>query len=200
MKVIDGKDVDLIEPYPLNEVHRIIAWLHCHKMFIVTDDGPKAGEEQQTYLMQWFQQPNVRSWGMIDRNNKLNIKHEAPLIGFIAFEYSGIRNGYFHCATTRRAWGSGMIDEAANMVIKTVFDDTPSLTRVSSFVINNNKAAKHLARRIGMSVEGVIEDAVIQDGVPKAVIHLGLTRTNWINTTCQSQHSSPQSLEQPELV
>lgn len=183
MKVYPGSDVDLLEPFPLKEISRLVGWLHCFKNIIHSDDSPQTDEALMEYFTNYFQQPNVRSWGLIDKNNKVNINHEAPLVGFGAFEFagapSGARNGYFHCATTRKAWGSGIIDEAARIAFGTVFAEHPDLLRVSSFVINNNYPARKLAQKLGMRTEGVMNDAVLQGGVPKPLSHFGLTRREW---------------------
>lgn len=179
MKIYPGRDVDLISPFPMDQIHRMVGWLHCYRTIIHSDDSPKTNEDLETYFRSFFQQPNVRSYGIIDKNNKLGIRHEAPLVGFGAFELQTPRNGYFHCATTRKAWGSGMIDEAQRLALHAVFDEIPPLLRVSSFVINNNYPARALAKRIGYVVEGVLQDMVLQDGIPKPITHFGLTRRRW---------------------
>lgn len=183
MKIYSGTKVDLIESFPANEIKRLIGWLHCYKSIIHSDDSPQTDEELINYFTSYFKQPNVRSWGLIDKNNSINIHHEAPLVGFGAFEYAGApegaRNGYFHCATTRKAWGAGIIDEAYRIAVDTVFTESPSLLRVSSFIINNNYPARKLAQRVGMKIEGVLEDAVLQQGIPKPLTHFGLTRRRW---------------------
>jgi RimJ/RimL family protein N-acetyltransferase len=185
MKVYQGLNVDLIESFPLSEIKRLAGWIHCYKNIIHSDDSPQTDEELIAYFTAYFQQPNVRSWGLIDKNNKVNIHHEAPLVGFGAFEFAGApngaRNGYFHCATTRKAWGSGIINEAARVAFNTIFTEHPEMLRVSSFVINNNFPARKLALTLGMKIEGVLEDAVLQSGIPKPLTHFGLTRRKWIS-------------------
>lgn len=192
MKVYPGLEVDLISPFPLDQIHRLVGWLHCFRSIIHSDDSPQTDEEMQKYFTGWFQQPNVRSWGLIDKNNKLNIRHEAPLVGFGAFEFQTLRNGYFHCATTRRAWGSGIIDEAQQLALKATFEENLGLLRVSSFVINNNYPARALARRMGYVVEGRLEDMVLQGGVPKAITHFGLTRRRWEELQNEHTNSTPE--------
>ena len=183
MKVYSGSDVDLIEPFPISEIERLVGWLHCFKSVIHSDDSPQTNEDLMKYFTEYFQQPNVRSWGLIDKNRKVNIQHAAPLVGFGAFEFTGdprsARNGYFHCATTRKAWGSGIINEAAKVAFGAVFTEHPEMLRVSSFVINNNYPARKLALTLGMKIEGVLEDAVLQSGIPKPLTHFGLTRRRW---------------------
>lgn len=185
MKIYTGVETDLVEPFPEKEIPRLVSWLHCFKSIIHSDDSPQTDEELIQYFTTYFRQPNVRSWGIIDKHNKVNTKHEAPLVGFGAFEFANglnnSRNGYFHCATTRKAWGSGLINEAYRMAVNAVFTEHPTLLRVSSFVINNNFPARKLALNMGMKMEGVMQDAVLQAGVPKPLTHFGMTRRNWIS-------------------
>jgi RimJ/RimL family protein N-acetyltransferase len=212
MKIYQSLNVDLIEPFPDQELHRLIGWLHCYKSIIHSDDSPQTDEELIQYFTAYFKQPNVRSWGLIDKNNKLNIHHEAPLVGFGAFEFAGdprgARNGYFHCATTRKAWGSGIINEAAKTAFNTIFTEHPSMLRVSSFVINNNYPARKLALALGMKIEGVLADAVLQSGIPKPLTHFGLTRRKWVNNLILSavrnpddvSNASTERMEQAETI
>ena len=185
MKIYTGLDIDLLEPFPEKEIPRLVGWLHCFKSVIHSDDSPQTDEELIEYFTAYFRNSNVRSWGIIDKHNKVNIHHEAPLVGFGAFEFAtasaGARNGYFHCATTRKAWGSGLINEAYRLAVNTIFSENPSLLRVSSFVINNNYPARKLALNVGMKLEGVMQDAVLQGGIPKPLTHFGMTRRDWIS-------------------
>lgn len=195
MQVIEGKDVDLLKPFPLMEVPRLIGWLHCYKTIIHSDDSPQTEQELKDYFTTWLQQPNVVSWGIIDKNRKLNIRHEAPLVGFGGFAYSTLRDGYFHCATTRRAWGTGMIDEAGRLAIRDLFTTDPRLTRVSTIVINNNYPARSLAHRLGFVIEGRCEDMVVQKGIPRPVTHFGLTRRAWL--AAQAEAEQPSTVDTP---
>lgn len=194
MKVYPGSVVDLIEPFPLDQIHRLCGWLHCYRSIIHSDDSPQTNEEMEQYFNNFFRQPNVRSWGLIDKNNILNIRHEAPLVGFGAFEFQTKRNGYFHCATTRKAWGAGLIDEAQQTALRVIFEENPDLLRVSSFTINNNYPARALALRMGYTIEGKMQDMVLQNGIPKPITHFGLTRRRWEEINA-SQNLTPERME-----
>jgi RimJ/RimL family protein N-acetyltransferase len=199
MKIYTGLETDLLEPFPEKEIPRLVGWLHCFKSIIHSDDSPQSDEELVEYFTKYFRQPNVRSWGIIDKNNKVNIHHEAPLVGFGAFEFANLpntsRNGYFHCATTRKAWGSGLINEAYRMAVQAMFTEHPSLLRVSSFVISNNYPARKLALTMGMKLEGVMQDAVLQAGVPKPLSHFGLTRRDWISQLAAEALKVPDDIQ-----
>lgn len=175
MNIIEAQDVDIIEPFPLSEVKRLVGWMHCYKSLITADGFPQTPEDMEAYFLSVI--PNIRSWGVIDRDNKLKSKHEAPLIGFISLEGATVFNAYFHVASTRKAWGSRLIDQAGEAVIKHVFESDPGLLRVSAAILDNNYPAKGLARRLGFAQDGLLKNMVAQAGEPKAIAHFGLLRS-----------------------
>src|SRR5262249_5964326 len=133
-----------------------------------------------------------------------NIKHEAPLVGFISFEPAlmpngVVRNGFLHVATARRAWKANLIDEAGQLVLRDLFEGIPSLLRVSAVMSDRNAPAKGLVKRFGFRFEGLIEDAILSDNSPQNMAQFGLTRRNY-NLICpqQSVDSSEASLEPPQ--
>src|SRR4051812_17902980 len=109
MNIIESQNVDLISPFPPNEAKRVFGWMHAYKSVIETDESPKTPEEFTQYFTEFI--PNLRSYGVVDKHNKLEMKHEAPLIGMIAFQPSESYRGYIHIASTRRAWGTGLFEE-----------------------------------------------------------------------------------------
>jgi RimJ/RimL family protein N-acetyltransferase len=144
---------------------------------MVTDDGPQTDEEILEYLRGSISR--VVSYGVIDKNNTLSIKHEAPIIGMITFEPATIYNGYFHVTSRRKAWGSGLMDEAGKVAIQDIFENIPSLTRVSAAVLNNNSPAKGIAKRLGFKQDGMLPDFLMSKGSVMSVAHFGLTRVSW---------------------
>lgn len=175
MRIIESPHVDLIEPFPLNEIPRFLGWLHCYKTLFEVDGDPQLPEEKELYYRQML--PQVPSWGIIDKLNQLNYKHEAPLVGIIFLQPgASVANCYVHLASTRRAWGSGLMDEAAQVLIKHVFESYPSLQRISGAILNNNKPAKAFAKRQGFKQDGLLKDFVTQQGLPKSVAHFGILR------------------------
>lgn len=196
MRIIEAADVDLIEPFPSTEVRRLMGWLHCYKTLVETDDSPKTEEDVMAFLAAKL--PYVLSWGVIDRNNSLGYKHEAPLIGFISAELSGASNNlYMHVASTRKAWGSGLMDQGFTKIISHIFDNYPSVTRLSAALLNSNKPAKAFAKRVGFKQDGLLQDAVTQNGEPKAIAHFGYLRRDYL---CHSLPlSSPSSPEESAL-
>jgi RimJ/RimL family protein N-acetyltransferase len=126
-----------------------------------------------------------KSYGVIDKNNTLNIRHEAPLIGMIAFEPHTVWNGYLHIASSRKAWGSGLFDQGLVLAIDDIFSSIPSLTRISALVLENNYPTRSLAKRMGFLREGRFEDMVTQHGEPRSLLHFGMTRRRWTDGVLQ---------------
>jgi RimJ/RimL family protein N-acetyltransferase len=181
MEIIESTNIDLISPFPVSEARRVFGWMYAYKSVIETDQSPKSADE----YAQYFEgiSPYVLSYGVIDKHNTLNIPHEAPLIGMVAFEPSTLWNGYMHVASKRRAWASGLVEEGAKTAIHDIFTKRPDLTRVSAMVLPRNRMAGNLAKRIGFKVDGFFEDYVTQSGTPQPMIHYGLTRKRWEELT-----------------
>jgi RimJ/RimL family protein N-acetyltransferase len=177
MRIIESQAVDLISPFPTNQLSRVVEWMHCYKTLMLTDDGPQTDEEILQFLQASLQ--NVVSYGVIDKLNSLSTRHQAPIIGMITFEPATQYNGYFHVTSRRKAWGSGLIDEAGRTAIKDVFDHLPALSRVSAAVLASNSPARGIARRLGFRQEGVFPHFVRQNSLPLDVVHFGLTRERW---------------------
>jgi RimJ/RimL family protein N-acetyltransferase len=184
MNIIECPDVDLIEPFPPQEIPRVWKWMHCKKTLVETDGFPKTQEAFVEIVSQLL--PMTRSWGVIDKNNLLKIRHEAPLIGLISFEPVGPWSGRLHAIGPRRAWGYEdpendrgfvrLIDQAAMHAMADTFASYPSLLRVGLEILDTNFAARRWAKRIGMEFEGATADMVLVDGTPATVAQYGITR------------------------
>lgn len=190
MNVLIGTNIDLITPFPLQEVKRVIGWMYCYKSHIIDDSMPTDNESILNIITAQLQSPNILSWGLIDKNNTIHSKHEAPLVGMVTFEYQYSWNGYFHIVTSRKSWGLGFSDEAGKMVIDTLFQTNPELQRVSAAILDRNADAKALAKRVGLQFEGVFPDFTRQKGKPLGVVHFGLTRTKWEESNAISRSSA----------
>jgi len=176
MRIIEAEDIDLLEPFPQGEIKRLVGWTHCFKTLMEVDGDPTTDEERAVYYKVLLSQ--VPSWGVIDRANKLGYQHEAPLIGIIFLQpASNGNNFYVHLASTRRAWGSGLMDQAGKRLIEHVFETYPQLTRLSGAILNSNKPAKAFAKRMGFKQDGLLKDFVTQNGEPRSVAHFGLLRS-----------------------
>ncbi len=181
MRIIQASNVDLIEPFPLAEVQRLVGWLHCYKSAMLADGQPSSNEDMEKYIL--ASMPNSLSFGVIDKNNTLNYKHEAPLIGVIWADPGFTQQSvYFHFTSTRRAWGSGLMDEAGHQVIKHLFETYP-LSRISAFILNNNKPAKNYLKRLGFKQDGLFPDYVTQNNIPRSMAHFGLTKRAYLCPT-----------------
>ncbi len=189
MHIIESTNIDLIEPFPIQEAKRVFNWLRCYKNVIESDISPKSPEDFEQFLAAMI--PFTRSFGVIDKFNTLKMKHEAPLVGMIVFEPFTIYNCYIHIASPRRAWGSGFMDEGISTALTEIFATEPTLLRVSAYVLENNGPVKGLARRLGFRFEGCMRDFVTQNSIPKNVLHFGMTKQDW---TEKQQVSEPLQL------
>lgn len=177
--VIEGKNVDVITPFPTKEISAAVGWLHCYKSLILGDNGPQTDEQLAEFLRLCVD--NIQTWGVIDKSNLTNAsKTDIPIVGMIMFEPTAPNDGWFHVTSNRRAWGSKLVQpslaqEAGELVIKHLFETT-GLTRLSSTVISNNKAAYTFMRGLGFVKDGYFKDSVIQGGEVRDSIHLGLVR------------------------
>ena len=197
MRIIEGTNVDLISPFPAGEVGRMYGWMHCYRTVTEDDDSPQTLEEfcRHTHQMMGV----CPSWGIVDKWKITNTRHEAPLVGVLMFEpnihpWSGqIRSGQLHVATARKAWKTGLVDEAAKQVIGTLFKELPGLLRLNAVVLEKNYPAKGLARRVGFKFEGLLEDSVVQSRSPQNLAWFGLTRRNY--ELCQVSLTSQEYLE-----
>lgn len=203
IEIVECPNVDLIAPFPMKEIGRLRGWLYCYKSLIIDDHLNNEPGAIESTIAKTLQQPHVASWGIIDKYNATNSKHEAPLVGFISFELAGDYNGYFHVASSRVAWGRGFVEEGVQAVLPLLFQAIPTLQRVSASVLDKNKPAKSLAYRLGFTKEGRFEAFTRQNGQPMAVAHFGLTKAAWEELCRQSEiglnHSDrlelPSSLE-----
>lgn len=199
MNIISSTNVDLIEPFPVSEARRVFTWLHIYRNIIESDLSPKTPDEFEAFLREVVATPGVRSFGLIDKANKLNFRHEAPLIGMIVFEPSGGWNCYCHIASPRRAWGMGFMDEGVRAALDYLFATSPSLLRVSAMVLDNNGPVKGFIRRLGCRYEGRLRDMLLQNGVPKDVLHFCITRNDWLERQSKEKAKQNEGNEPSEL-
>lgn len=178
MKIIEGRDVDLLSPFPPKELKRIFNWMRCYRTITETTAFPKTEDELAARLAAM---PNLQTFGIIDKNNLLGVRHEAPLIGIYMFDQDTIVNGNAHVASTRKAWGSRLVDQAGQLLIGHVFDTYPTLTRVTVSVLSSNAPAKALAKRLGFVYEGCLRDAITINDHPANMALFGLTRRDWVD-------------------
>lgn len=175
MQILQAQNIDLITPFPIAEIKRLVGWLHCYKSVMWADGLPDTDEAMEAYCLQALKE--VLSFGVIDKNQSLGYKHEAPMIGVVWFEAGSTpANCYIHFASTRRAWGSGLMNEAASAAIDFIFNNYQAIQRISGCIINANKPAKNYLKRIGFRQDGLFKDFVTQHGKPVSMAHFGLTR------------------------
>lgn len=182
MQILQGKDVDVLTPFPSTMIPKAAQWMHCYKTLVFGDEGPKTSEEIQAFLQAKGAAPNIISWGVVDKNNLTQSREfPAPLVGVIYFELFGPNNGYAHLASNRRAWGEriaqpGLMEQAAQIALESVFATMPALQRISLTTYASNKAAWHMAQRLGFHKDGYFKSISSLNGRPMDVVHFGMLR------------------------
>lgn len=184
MKIIEGRDIDLITPFPTKELRRVFSWMRCYKTITETTGFPKTEDE---FAARLAAMTNVTTFGIIDKNNFLGMRHEAPLIGIYMFDQDKLNSGNVHVACTRKAWGSRLVDQAGQLLAEHLFRYLPDLTRISVSVLASNAPAKALAKRLGFRYEGCLRDAILVNDLPANMALFGLTRTDWNDETLNLQ-------------
>lgn len=174
MRILAGERVDLINPFPINQLERMWAWFHMFKTTAFDDTSPKTKEDFIKYMENML--ATSISYGVIDKNQELGFKHEAPIIGFCGFVPSPPASLYGHVASQRRAWGKGLMDEAASMAMDDVWERIPSLLRISACIFAKNRAARAFAERNGFNKDGYFRDIVYVNGEPASMVHYGICR------------------------
>ena len=180
MKVLEGIDVDVIEPFPAIAIGQAAQWMRCYKTLMFGDNGPQDLVQIEAFLRQHMALPQVRTWAVVDKFNKTNTKQETPLVGFVIFEQPCPENGYVHLASNRRAWGEkvaqpAMMEQACHLIKDDIWQ-TEGLQRVSIVTSSNNRAAVSLAKRLGFHKDGYFQAMGKQNGKPVDMIHFGLLR------------------------
>ena len=189
-EVIEGIDVDLLEPFPVSQIGRIWGWTRPNgcRTQIDNDYGVKTKEQFVANTREAFAQPGFRSFALIDKNHKVDQKQEAPLVGVIMMESGIPTNRYLHIATRRKA--SVLVAEATKLAGQRLFDSDQDLLRLSAWITENNKVVRLLLKRIGFVHEGTIPDMLLINNKPATALHFGMTRTHW-EEICRQQPSPP---------
>ena len=144
------------------------------KMITALDGSPQSEKDFIEFMKNTS--PFCRSFGVIDKNNELGLKHEAPIIGFVMFEPMPPCSLYAHIASSRRAWGTGLMEEAAKLAIDEVFKTEPGALRVSAAIPAFNKRAIEFAKKVGMHKDGFFLKAATIKGKPINIVHFGIIR------------------------
>jgi RimJ/RimL family protein N-acetyltransferase len=104
------------------------------------------------------------------------------LVGIALFEpvqfpgQTTINDGYIHVAIVRRVWGTKVIDTVARQLVPEVFEEHPTLRRLSAWTLEGNTPARHLAERMGFTQEGLMRQGYWMDGRAHNLVLYGLVR------------------------
>jgi RimJ/RimL family protein N-acetyltransferase len=180
MQVLEGTDVDVIAPFPTAQWGLAARWLHCSRTLMFGDDAPEGDAAVANWLRQHAALSGVETYGIVDKHN-LTKQSVPSLVGFIFFEPQGRENAYAHVASSRRAWGSrivqpGLMEQGAEIVTQHCFAQHPALQRLSVACFANNFAAQNFAKRMGFRQDGFFRAMASFRSQPMDVVHFGRLR------------------------
>ena len=178
-RVITGDTVDLISPFPLSYVDRLVKWTYQYRSLLTWDYGPQTDSEMEELLRTCID--TKRTYGVVDKYNKIGVATDGPVvIGYFSADDASPVNCHVHTVSQRRAWGKGLMDEAVDLLVEDLFSD-PALLRITANMVSNNRAVISLATRHGFKREGLIRDMIISNGEPRDVAFYGLTKRDYVN-------------------
>lgn len=178
IRVIEGTDVDVLSPFPIKYLERLIKWTHQYKSLISHDFTPTDDESLAKVFANHIQ--NQLSYAVVDKYNKIGLPTDGPIVvGGFFVEDGTPTNLYTHVVSQRRVWGKGLMDEGASLVIKDLFEIYPDLQRLSAYMVSNNRAVINFVEKQGFVRDGLFRDMTIIKGEPKDVAHYGLTRRRY---------------------
>jgi len=186
VRILRGARIDLVDPFPEEYLDRAFQWTKAYAGISLHDDNPADAESFKLSISARYR---ASTYGV-----RLHGQDEP--VGMVSFEPATARNAYLHIVLSRAVWGKGIGDDAIALAIRHAFETDLDLTRVSVYMLERNRAAQALARRIGFQVEGLFPDMVLQQGIPRGVLHFGLTRREWEKKTqvlCDQEETSNDS-------
>jgi len=198
MNIISGTNVDLITPFPPSETRRVFGWSKCYRTFVDSDLYPKGIEDYTSFIASALALPATQSWGVIDKNQLTNARHEAPLVGVVMFEPAQY-GGFLHFASARKAFKMGLLDEALELALAAIFSTNPSALRVTCCMDERNYPVKVILRSRGFAFEGAQRSAFLQAGEPRALAMFGLVRPESQAAPVELPAEVPQSVGWTEI-
>lgn len=182
MQILEGKDVDVISPFPVSMLAAAAQWARCYKSVVIDDHGPQTNEAIAEHLRGRFALPTTRTYAIVDKNNLTRThEYETPIVGVISVESNNPENAYVHVLSHRRAWGEklaqpGLIEQGARIVLTHIFPAMPELERLNAAILEANHPAKNFIMRIGFKRDGRFANAVRVGGKMQGLVHYGFLR------------------------
>lgn len=178
-RVITGETVDLISPFPLSYLDRLVKWTYQYRSLLTWDYGPQTDQEMEELLRTCIE--TKRTYGVVDKYNKIGVNTDGPVVvGAFMIDDASPVHCYAHTVSQRRAWGKGLMDEAVDLAVEDLFSD-PQLLRIGANMVSNNRAVINLITRHGFKREGLIRDMIVCNGEPRDVAFYGLTKRDYVN-------------------
>jgi RimJ/RimL family protein N-acetyltransferase len=165
---IEGLRVRLVEPFPEDRLPDLFHWL---KVSMLSRTSGFPVDPDSTESLKEALAP-IRTWAVFDKSDN-------ALIGAVMFEPVGTMGGTSYVVAVRRAWGTGLMDEAAKLGIRKVFTDQPELEYIFGFVLANNAPARAFDERVGFRLKNVLPQYAEQGGKLRDMRIYEITREQW---------------------
>jgi RimJ/RimL family protein N-acetyltransferase len=125
----------------------------------------------------FHQKPGCRSWGVTDP--------VGSVVGIVLFDpiyrAGGLVDGSIHICLARAAWGTDLLQQAAQQIIPQLFNEIPTLLRLSSYTPSHYKPGLAVAESLGFRQCGRMRDSCVISGVLRDMTICEMTRQDWIN-------------------
>jgi RimJ/RimL family protein N-acetyltransferase len=166
--------IELVEPFPLDRTAEFHHWLGVSTIS-KTDEFPQCEKDFSAAMEKAL--PGLRTWGVLDQT-------DGKLIGIVIYEPFGRMGGRTYVASARRAWGRGLMEDAARLVTNELFAN-PQTGYLFGFVTSNNAPARAFNERVGMRLKDILPDYTVQDGKRRDMLIYEMTREAWEKLSAQ---------------
>lgn len=160
-----GKLITLTEPFPPSRLADFHHWLASYPLIARAAEFPGDLADFERRIRECR---NLRTWAVWDRTD--------DLMGILITEPVGVMGARCYVASSRKAWGKGLLDEGARLAIGQSFEAAPGLAWICGIVAAKNAPANSFNQRVGMNLKNILPEL--------GLLHYELTREEWMN-----QHS-----------
>jgi ribosomal-protein-alanine N-acetyltransferase len=166
-----------LEPISLKHAtETYVNWLNDPAVFENLDT--RGGQTTDTLIEFINLQINNKAymWAIIDKTTNIHIGNiKVDPVNFVhKFGEYGILIG------NREYWGKGYAKEASEVVLKFFFQCDNYLRKINLGVVENNKNAISLYKKLGFTQEGYLKRHLVYDGKEVDIIRMALFREDFL--------------------
>lgn len=160
------RQIDVISPFPPEELPRVWLWLQEAGSSLLNDLGPQNMDE---FVDEWMNRQAL-TWG---------VYRDGELGGWVSYEPINETTGNAHCCFRKAFWGTKTTGPALTQVATDLF--AIGVERIGMVVPDDNHAIQSLVKRLGAEKEAYWFVArtpdgqrVTRNGVPMPLVQYGL--------------------------